>query len=1020
MEHNVILAGVGGQGILTIARAISIAAMRRGMHVKQAEVHGMSQRGGAVQSHLRISDNELFSDLIPAGGADLIISVEPLESLRYTDMLHPDGTLVASTNSFVNIGNYPPVEELLSTISDLPNHILIDADKVARAAGSGRSANIASLGAASIHLQLDPKELEDAVAEMFAAKGEKVVNVNRRAFWFGRHAAEAYLSGLSQGGSSKAVRHWIETLKEEDLADPERPDAPVFEAVETEGKLTGAESHAVERTLMNAYEEGRSQLYEHEVYQIIQLIGAIHPPRHVFVRPDELVTDEVLSTFSSDQVVLKIVSPDIVHKSDANGISFCARDCATVRREIDNLMNHHRGSAHIEGVLLVEYIPHDNRGLGSELFVGIRATREFGPVIAAGLGGTDAEYLASTLKSGLAVAKAIATDITAEDFLELFKRTAAYDVFSGRARGHERIVSDGELLRCFRAFIHLAQRFCVDRGDVGPDVAELEVNPFAFQQQRLVPLDGHGHLATATVQPDRRPLKQMQALLEPQSIAIVGVSAQSMNFGRIILRNILDCGYDREHLHIVKPDTGSIEGVSCTPSIRDIGEPIDLLVLAVSAPQLPDLIDQAVASGKVRSVIIIPGGVGETEGTTDVKQRVHDAIKRARLNEDVGGPVFLGPNCLGVQSRPGKYDTFFIPESKLDPRRDAPARRLALISQSGAFIVSRLSNVESLAPAITISFGNQLDLTVSDLLHSIGDRDDIDTIGLYVEGFNDLDGLTLLRTIRKLRNVGKTIVFYKAGRTLQGRDAASGHTASIAGDYDICEAGAAHAGALVADTFKEFEQLLELSAALHDRTYSGTQLGAISNAGFETVGIADNVRGTRYNIDLATLSSDSKQQLAQAMEQNGLSQIVNLRNPVDLTPMAGAIAYEDAARILLTSNEVDALLVSCVPLTPAIATTATELEREPNSLANRFRELARESSKPIAIIIDAGSRFETLVAAFRDAGLPVFRSSDQAVRSFARYLQYRHEVNKGEKGKTTTDEPTDEAMLLSTPATCGA
>ena len=188
MEYNLILAGVGGQGILTIAQAISIAATRRGCFVKQSEVHGMSQRGGAVQSHLRFADHELFSDLIPRGQCDMILAVEPLEALRYVQYLREPGLIIASTVPFVNIGDYPPIEEVLEKITRFPNHVLVDADRLARAAGSARAVNTVMLGAASGFLGLDAGELDAAIAEMFGRKGESVVQVNQRACRFGRNA----------------------------------------------------------------------------------------------------------------------------------------------------------------------------------------------------------------------------------------------------------------------------------------------------------------------------------------------------------------------------------------------------------------------------------------------------------------------------------------------------------------------------------------------------------------------------------------------------------------------------------------------------------------------------------------------------------------------------------------------------------------------------------------------------------------------------------------------------------------
>ncbi|MCA9283885.1 MAG: indolepyruvate oxidoreductase subunit beta [Phycisphaerales bacterium] len=990
MQQNIILAGVGGQGILTIAKAISGAAVARGLRVKQAEVHGMSQRGGAVQSHLRIGDEPIHSDLIPAGRVELLIAMEPLESLRYMHMLAPDGVAIVSANAFMNIGNYPPVEELLERITTMPRHVVIDADRLARAAGSGRSANIVLLGAATLFLSIGEDEIERAVAEMFATKGDAVVDVAKRSLRFGRNAAAAYLQGLDRGGTSLAVRHWVDSLAPEQLAAEERPDGPVFDVVPAEDQLSGAEAHAVERLLMDAYEADRRQLYEHEVYQIVQLVGAISPPEHLFLGVDNLISEEALERFPGEQVVLKIVSPDVVHKSDVKGVVFCAKRFETVRREIDRLIHQHRSrGAQVAGVLVVEYVEREGQGIGEELFVGIRATREFGPVIAAGVGGVDTEYLARAMRPGVAVAKAVATETTAEEFLELFSQTAEYDLVSGRARGHHRIVSDGELLRCFRAFIALARRFCVDRGEVGPDLGELEVNPFAFRRQRMVPIDGRGRLAPATRRSVPRPIGSVRHLLEPESIAVLGVSNRGQNFGRIILQNVVACGFDARRLRVVKAGVDQIDGIACVPSIAALPETTDLLVVAAAADQLPAVVEECVASGKVRSAIVIPGGAGETPESQDILCRVRASLAKARAGADPdpgSGLVLLGPNSLGVQSRPGRYDTFFIPDHKLDKRREAPGRGVAFLSQSGAFIVSRLSNLETLDPLFTVSIGNQADLTVADMVQAVGDRPDIHTIGLYVEGFNDLDGLDLLQAVRRITAAGdKEVVFYKAGRTDQGRAAAAGHTASVAGDYDICEAGAAAAGAMVAGTFAEFEQLLDLSAGLHRKRVRGTRLGVISNAGFETVGMADHVRGTHHQVEIPALAATTREAIAQSLAEHRLGGLVNVRNPLDLTPMADESAYEAAARAMLASPDIDALVVSAVPLTPALATTEEEIA-ERVSLAEVIVELDRASDKPIVAVIDSGLAYAALIRRLRDHHIPVFRSADQMMRSLGRYL----------------------------------
>ena len=194
MKRDIILAGVGGQGILSIATIIGAAALNTGLHLKQAEVHGMSQRGGDVSSNLRIADHEIASDLIPYGKADLIISVEPMESLRYLPLLSPGGWLITNTKPFINISNYPEMDVLMAEIENFGNHIALDADQIAKDLGSARSANMVILGAASPFLEIEFSELQDAVRRIFSRKGEEIVKLNLDALHAGREFALAHKS----------------------------------------------------------------------------------------------------------------------------------------------------------------------------------------------------------------------------------------------------------------------------------------------------------------------------------------------------------------------------------------------------------------------------------------------------------------------------------------------------------------------------------------------------------------------------------------------------------------------------------------------------------------------------------------------------------------------------------------------------------------------------------------------------------------------------------------------------------
>ena len=190
MKNDIILSGVGGQGILSIAAAIGLAAVDENLYLKQSEVHGMSQRGGDVQSHLRLSDKPVSSDLIPYGKADLIISVEPMESLRYLPWLSVSGWLVTNSNPFINIPDYPSPDEIMKEIKKVKNNIIIDADTIAKESGSARSGNMVILGAASPFIDMPKESLENAIMELFQRKGDQIIESNLKAYKAGRAWSE--------------------------------------------------------------------------------------------------------------------------------------------------------------------------------------------------------------------------------------------------------------------------------------------------------------------------------------------------------------------------------------------------------------------------------------------------------------------------------------------------------------------------------------------------------------------------------------------------------------------------------------------------------------------------------------------------------------------------------------------------------------------------------------------------------------------------------------------------------------
>jgi acyl-CoA synthetase (NDP forming) len=729
-------------------------------------------------------------------------------------------------------------------------------------------------------------------------------------------------------------------------------------------------------------------LCEDEVYDLLEAEGIAAPARSVVSSPDE-VDGALLARLPGRGVVVKARSPEVPHKSDVGGLEFCAPSVEAVQAAVRRVLGATRRacpSAEIRGALLVEKVEH-RRDFGREILAGFRHDPAFGPVVLLGLGGLDTEYMLAALAPERGRAVWAAEGLDAEgDVLPRLRRLVVADAFAGLLRGSRGAGEPLERLAgLVLALARLARRHAAFGRTAGVALAELEVNPFVLAEDgRLIALDGLARRRAPRELAPPRPLGRLSRLYSPHSVAVIGASASASNPGRVILRNLVQGGgFEPGRLLAVHPSASLIEGCPTYASLAEAPWPVDLAVVAVPAgsavePLLNDLVEHR----RARAVVLVPGGLAETESGRPLEERLRALFERSHRDAD-GGVLLNGGNCLGLVSEPGRLNTFFIPSYKL-PRHEAPARQVALLSQSGAYLVTQLSRLDGVVrPRYAVSFGNQVDLTLADHLEHLAGDPAVETFTVYLEGFRPGDGRRFLEVARRLRREGRTVLLYKAGRTAEGAAAAASHTAAVVGDHEVCRELARGAGVVDCLTLNMFEDALLAFSLLSGRRAPGGRVAVLTNAGFECAAAADRLYGLR----LASLSPDTTARL-RALLPRGL---VEVRNPVDATPATTTADYVACAEALLADPEVEALVVAGVPATPALDTLDRGPGHEedvhgPGSLASRLVALFRRTDKPLVCSMDGGALYEPSVQWLRTAGLPCYHKVDRATRALALFL----------------------------------
>ena len=620
-----------------------------------------------------------------------------------------------------------------------------------------------------------------------------------------------------------------------------------------------------------------------------------------------------------------------------------------------------------------------------ELRLSLHNSREFGMVISATAAGLDGALDASLFRKGRASAQALVALSSGADFLQRFQQTFVYQKLLLRAQQRQEAAPDAQLVLLFERLLALT-------ADTARTLQKFDLT-LILRQGKFFAIDASCTLSAAAPQRLARPIAKIDKLLHPATIGLIGVSGSGMNFGRIILRNLVGSGYPKTQLTIIRPDDTEIDGVPCVASLNALAHKLDLLIVAVAADAVYGLVDEIIASGNVESVMLIPGSLGETK-----KSREPAAALAHRINAahglSGGGPIFLGANCLGVVSHPGHYDSWFIPLERLPKPQKKPERNSVMLSQSGAFMITRLSQNPWLDPRYMLALGNQTDLTHGDLLSYFAGQAEIETIGVYIEGFKDGDGRDFARAVRRAVLAGKQVVVYKAGKTASGAAGVMGHTASIAGDAALFDAVLRQAGAIVAEDINSFDDLFYIAGALHHKKV-GQRLGAISGAGFEAVGMADATQSDSFSMQMGELQDATVKRVEEILLAKKLAALVEVRNPIDINPGADDEAHLQITEAFLCDPAIDAVVVGLDPTAPMVRALVESKLRpgydlsDAKSTVHLMPVLVNQHDKPVIGIIDGGHLYDAMAESLMDQGVCIFRNCARGTRALVQYTEAR-------------------------------
>lgn len=456
----------------------------------------------------------------------------------------------------------------------------------------------------------------------------------------------------------------------------------------------------------------------------------------------------------------------------------------------------------------------------------------------------------------------------------------------------------------------------------------------------------------------------LDRFFDPKTVAIVGATPKEGKVGKVLLENFIK--RFKGIIYPVNPKYNEIMGLKCYKSIREIPGPIDLVVIAIPAPGVPNVLREC-GEKNVKAVIIISGGFRETG--TEEGARLEDEIINIAKQYNMR---IIGPNCIGIFDNWSGVDTFFLPDEKM---KRPPRGYISFISQSGAFASALLDWMayHNIGVSRAISYGNKVDVDDIDLIEFLGNDDKTKVIIMYLEGLKPGRGRLFIEKARMVSRK-KPIVIYKAGKTVRGGLAAASHTAALAGDYQLYKAAIKQAGLIEAYSFDDIMDITKV--LLTQPLMKGNRVYVVTDAGGVGVMLTDAL--TSQGFDLPQTPEELKKELREILPPHCI-----VENPIDLTGDTDDKRYIDVLEKILPKEYVDAVVVVALPQVPGIR----------GSLIDYLVKAKEKYMKPLITVIIGGPEAEKFKNNLENNGIPVFESPERAAKALASL--YRYSIIRG-------------------------